>query len=62
MFTTLHSQYLFCMMRQCVQMYIQFCGPRQMNNTKKLDKCPYEMQMVKFPNQAWKQIGNQMCE
>ena len=28
-----------------------------MNNRKKLDKCPHEMQSIKVPNEAWKQIS-----
>ena len=38
-------------------MHIKYCEPCQMINTKKLDKCPTEMQLVKIPRQAWKQIG-----
>ena len=38
-------------------MHIKYCKPCQMINTKKLDKCPTEMQPVKVPRQAWKQIG-----
>ena len=35
---------------------LQHCGPCQMYNAKKLDKCPHEMQSVKVPKEAWSQI------
>ena len=38
-------------------MFIKYCELCQMNNHKKLDKCPTEMQPVKVPQHAWKQIG-----
>ena len=57
MFATLHECYCFPMMRQCIQMYLKYCGPCQMFSTKKLDKCPHEMQPVKVPKEAWSQIG-----
>ena len=44
-------------MRQRIQMHIKYCEPCQMINTRKLDKCPHEMQPVKVPEAAWKQIG-----
>ena len=56
-FATLHQRYHFSMMRQHIQMYIKYCGPCQMNNYKKIDKCPHEMQPVKVPHEVWKQIG-----
>ena len=57
MFATLHDHYFFKMMRQHIQMYLKYCGPCQLNSTKKLDKCPHEMQPVKVPKEAWSQIG-----
>ena len=57
-FATLHQHYYFCMMRQCIQMHIKYCEPCQMNNHKKLDNCPTEMQPVRVPQHTWKQIGN----
>ena len=57
MFATLHDRYFFPMMRQCIQMYLKYCGPCQMYSMKKLDKCPHEMQPVKVPKEAWSQIG-----
>ena len=57
MFATLHDHYFFPMMRQCIQMYLKYCGPCQMYSMKKLDKCPHEMQPVKVPKEAWSQIG-----
>lgn len=35
-------------------MYIKYCEPCQINNHKKIDKCPTEMQPVKVPCEAWK--------
>ena len=57
MFATLHDHYFFKMMRQCIQMYLKYCGPCQLNSLKKLDKCPHEMQPVKVPKEAWSQIS-----
>ena len=57
MFAILHECYFFPMMRQHIQMYLKCCGPCQMFSTKKLDKCPHEMQPVKVPKEAWSQIG-----
>ena len=56
-FATLHQRYYFSMMRQHIQMYIKYCEPCQMNNYKKIGKCPREMQPVKVPCEVWKQIG-----
>ena len=57
MFATLDDHYFFKMMRQHIQMYLKYSGPCQLNSTKKLDKCPHEMQPVKVPKEAWSQIG-----
>ena len=57
MFATLHERHFFPMMRQRIQMYLKYCGPCQVYSTKKLDKCPHEMQPVNVPKEAWSQIG-----
>ena len=38
-------------------MYVKYCEPCQLNNTKKLFKCPHEMQQIQVPNKIWTQIG-----
>ena len=43
-------------MRDRIQIYIKYSKPCQLNNTKKLFKCPHEMQPIQVSNKIWTQI------
>ena len=55
--TALSQWYLMPKLKEQVQMFIKYCEPCQCNNTRKLENCPREMQLIKIKKKVWLQIG-----
>ena len=55
-FSTLQERYSFSMMRDRIQMYIEYCEPCQMQNSYKLEKCPHVFHSIPVPAKCWTQI------
>ena len=45
------------MMRDCIQMYIKYCGPCQKQNSHKLTKNGYLLHSIPMESKTWNQIG-----
>ena len=45
------------MMRDCIQMYIKYCGPCKKQNSHKLTKSRYLLHSIPMESKTWNQIG-----
>ena len=43
------------MMRDCIQMYIKYCGPCQKQNSHKLTKNGYLLHSISMESKTWNQ-------
>ena len=56
-YSTLQEHYSFPMMRQHVQMYIKYCEPCQLQNSRKLQKCPYILKSIPVLTKCFSKLG-----
>ena len=56
-YSTLQECYSIPMMWQHVQMYIKYCEPCQMQNSRKLQKCPHVLKSIPVPAKCFSKVG-----
>ena len=54
----LSRNYSIPFLKERICMFTKYCETCQMNSTRKLHKCPHEMQPIKVSPKVWSQIGN----